>query len=318
MFRLPLSVMSPAGRLARLSILIFHRVLDRADPLFPETPTAGEFEAQMRWVRSWFNVLPMDLAVDRLFAGTLPSRALCISFDDGYADNEVVAAPILERLGMTATFFVSTGFLDGGCMWNDHVIESIRGTRHADVDLGRVGLGRWSLGSNDERRRAILDILAGIKRMDPDRRQAVVDAVAELTDRPMPVLMMRPDQVRNLRDMGMSIGAHTVSHPILAKLDEDSARQEIARSRADLERILEEPVTLFAYPNGVPDHDYAGRHAQIVRECGFKAAVSTAWGSASMGSDRFQLPRFTPWDRSQLRYGARMLQNLLRTERVAA
>ena len=135
MLRLPLSLLSPPGHRGRLSILIFHRVLAEPDGLFPETPTAVGFEACMRWVNGWFNVLPLTEAVARLYAGMIPSRALAITFDDGYADNEALAAPILKRLGMTATFFVSTGFLEGGCMWNDRVIEAVRASECAQIDL---------------------------------------------------------------------------------------------------------------------------------------------------------------------------------------
>jgi peptidoglycan/xylan/chitin deacetylase (PgdA/CDA1 family) len=319
MLRLPLSLLSPAGTRARLSIMIFHRVLAHADPLFPETPTAEEFEQQMRWVRSWFQVLPLREAVDRLYAGTLPARALSVSFDDGYADNEAIAAPILGRLGLNATFFVSTGFLDGGCMWNDCVIEAVRNSAAAEIDLRSFGLAQWPLGGDAQRRQVILAILAGIKRLEPDRRQAVVEGIVEATGHSQPpALMMRPEQLRTLRRLGMDVGAHTVTHPILARLNPGAAREEIARSKADLENVLGEPVTLFAYPNGVPGNDYAAEHAAMVRECGFAAAVSTAWGSATRRSDPFQLPRFTPWDRTSIRYGVRMLHNLTRTESVAA
>lgn len=319
MLRLPISLLSPTGSRARLSILIFHRVLPQVDPLFPETPTAHEFEQQMRWVRSWFNVLPLREAVDRLYGGTLPARALSVTFDDGYADNESIAAPILRNLGMSATFFVSTGFLEGGSMWNDRVIEAVRACRANALDMRDAGLGAWQLGTDAQRRQAVLDILGSIKRLEPERRTAVVDTVVRVAGgAPPPALMMRPPQVRNLRTLGMDVGAHTVTHPILARLQADAVRAEIARSKADLERILDEPVPLFAYPNGVPDHDYTAAHAAIVRECGFEAAVSTAWGSASRRSDRYQLPRFTPWDRSALRYGVRMLHNLTRTEQIAA
>ena len=318
MLRLPLALLSPSGPRARLSILIFHRVLAEPDPLFPETPTAQEFERQMRWVRSWFNVLSLRDAVDRLYAGTLPARALAVSFDDGYADNEAIAAPILARLGLSATFFVSTGFLEGGCMWNDRVIEAVRGCRAPVLELHAAGLSSWALASDAQRRQAILDILGRIKRLEPERRREVVDAIAEAAGRPAPPMpMMQPEQLRQLRRLGMDVGAHTVSHPILARLAPAAAREEIAASKARLEEILREPVTLFAYPNGVPDHDYAAEHAAMVRECGFAAAVSTAWGSATRDTDRYQLPRFTPWDRSSLRYGVRLLHNLTRSGQAA-
>ena len=92
MLKIPLALMSPAGPRARLSVLIFHRVLPAADPLLPELPTAAEFEATMRWVREWFQVLPLGEAAGRLFDGSLPARAMAITFDDGYADNEQLAA----------------------------------------------------------------------------------------------------------------------------------------------------------------------------------------------------------------------------------
>ena len=82
--------MSPAGTRGRLSILIFHRVLPRPDPLSPDEPDAAGFEAQMRWVRDWFNVVSLQRGVEMLAQGTLPSRAMAITFDDGYADNEEI------------------------------------------------------------------------------------------------------------------------------------------------------------------------------------------------------------------------------------
>lgn len=314
-----LSLMSPSGRRGRLSILIFHRVLAERDPLIPGLPTAGEFEATMRWVRDWFNVLPLADAIDRLYAGQIPARALAITFDDGYADNEELAAPILARLGMSATFFVSTGFLGNGCMWNDRVIEAIRTAPGTELDLRPLGLANYPLGSHSLRGQAVDAVLAGIKHLEPSQRQQTTAAiVAAAGARPSPALMMQEQQLRSLRAQGMDVGAHTVTHPILTRLGADAAFEEMRRSKREIERILGESVRLFAYPNGVPGQDYARDHAAMARECGFDAAVSTAWGAGSIDSDRFQLPRFTPWDRTRLRYGVRLLGNLTRRERIAA
>ena len=130
-------------------------------------------------------------------------------------------------------------------------------------------------------------------------------------------LMMQPEQVRQLRALGMDIGAHTVTHPILSRLEPNAAFEEMARSKDELESLLSEPIELFAYPNGVPHRDYSAEHVAMARDCGFKAAVSTSWGAASARSDRFQLPRFTPWDRTRIRYGARLLGNLRHAEQAA-
>lgn len=319
MLKLPLSFASPAGRRGRLSILIFHRVLAQPDPLFPETPSAESFEERMRWIASWFNVLPLGQAVEKLYDGTIPSRALAITFDDGYADNEELAAPILRRLGLSATFFVATSFLRGGCMWNDQVIEAIRACRHERLNLGGIGLEACPLTTVLERRQAIEAILTRIKHLDQGQRQKVANAiVAAAGGNPLPALMMTHDQVRSLRALGMELGAHTVTHPILARLAPDAAFEEMRRGKLELEQIVGEPMQLFAYPNGVPSQDYGQAHVRMARDCGFSASVSTAWGAASRHSDRHQLPRFTPWDHTRLRYGARLLANLHQPEAIAA
>jgi peptidoglycan/xylan/chitin deacetylase (PgdA/CDA1 family) len=284
-----------------------------------DLPDALQFERHMGWVRDWFNVLPLSEAIDALFAGRIAPRALAITFDDGYADNEEVAAPILHRLGLPATFFVATGYLNGSCMWNDRVIEAVRSTRKSQLDLIALQLGSHSLADFGARRAAIDALLAGIKHAEPRRREELVAAIEEsAAGAPAPRLMMSDQQVRALRSMGMEIGAHTVSHPILARLDAAAAKAEIGQSKEMLQGLLREPVDLFAYPNGVPMQDYGVDHAAMARQCGFSAAVSTAWGAASMRSDRFQLPRFTPWDRTRLRYGVRLVANYARREDVAA
>lgn len=320
MLRIPLSIVSPRGPRARLSILIFHRVLREPDPLFPDIPDARRFEQQMGWVRRWFDVLPLEVAVDRLMRGTLGARALAITFDDGYADNLDVAAPILRRLGLPATVFVSTGYLQGANMWNDRVIEAVRGCAAERLDLSGHGLDVFDLGDGPARRRVVIDeLLRRIKHLPAQERAAKVDAVVSAAGTPPAGrLMLRPDALRSFADHGITIGAHTVSHPILATLPGAQALDEIRASKMELESMVGAPVTQFAYPNGVPDQDYRAEHVAMVRECGFACAVSTAWGAASRSSDRFQLPRFTPWDRDRLRFGARLLSNLRRSERRAA
>jgi peptidoglycan/xylan/chitin deacetylase (PgdA/CDA1 family) len=109
----------------------------------------------------------------------------------------------------------------------------------------------------------------------------------------------------------MQVGAHTCTHPILARCADEQALAEIGDSKRALESLLQAPVPPFAYPNGKPGDDYDARHVRMARAAGFAAAVSTAPGAASHASDLFQLPRFSPWDRTALRYGARLVGNLL-------
>ena len=306
------------GLRTRLTVLIFHRVHAATDPLFPNETTADTFEAQLRWVSEWFNVMPLGAAVDALAEGALPERPLSVTFDDGYADNCTVALPILKRLGLTATFFLTSGYLNGGRMWNDTVIEAVR-VSPAVLDLEAVGLGIHALDSLEARRRAIDWLLEKLKYLPAKLRTERAKLIADRSGAALPEgMMLTHDQVRDLVEAGMEIGAHTVTHPILANLSDDEARHEIVEGRRLLESIARAPVTLFAYPNGKPGRDYTAAHVAIVREAGFKAACSTAWGAASPGCDLYQIPRFTPWDRSAWRYALRLGQIGRRAEYALA
>lgn len=306
--------LSPSGQQARLSILIFHRVLSQVDPLFPGEQDARRFNEVLSWVGQWFQVMPLDEAVSRLGAGTLPARAAAITFDDGYADNATNALPVLQRHGMAATFFIATSFLDGGRMWNDSVIEAVRVFRGKELELSHAGLGSYCLESHEQRRVAIESLLGQIKYWPPYQRQEAVARIVDVAGGRLPDnLMMRSEQVLALRNAGMQIGAHTCSHPILEKIPDDEALSEISNGKVVLESLLGEPVTLFAYPNGKPDVDYTAKHVAMVRQAGFVAAFSTAPGVAMQTGDIHQLPRFTPWDRTRSRFGMRLLANLRRS-----
>jgi peptidoglycan/xylan/chitin deacetylase (PgdA/CDA1 family) len=311
-----LSMWSPAGPRGRLSVLIFHRVLATPDPLFPSEICARRFDDICSWLARGFHVLPLARAAALLRDGRLPSRAACITFDDGYADNHDVALPILQRHGLTATFFIATGFLDGGRMWNDTVIEALRLTGRDAIDLqetGLSGLGRLPTSSLTERRSAIQQILNAAKYLQPDQRLQAVSKVAIAAGVELPTdLMMQSGQVTALHAAGMEIGGHTVTHPILAVLDREKARQEINAGRDRLQALTQSRVSVFAYPNGRPGEDYDAATVELVRQSGFDAAVTTAWGAAARHTDLLQIPRFTPWDRKPWRFGLRMAMNLRR------
>lgn len=304
------SLLSPAGRRARLTILIYHRVLERPDPLLPNELDAEGFGRRMAFLAGNFKVLPLLEAVSRLKKGSLPARALCITFDDGYANNAEVALPILQRFGLTATFFVATGYLEGGMMWNDKVIEVVRQAPGSHLDLTFLGLDTYPVGTVEQRRSTIFSLISALKYRAPEEREAWVGRIIQTTGAEIPTgMMMRAEQARALYRAGMEIGGHTVSHPILARLPFERARAEIAEGKAHLESIIGDRVRVFAYPNGRPGVDYSAEHVAAVKEAGFEAAVSTAMGSASLDSDIYQLPRFSPWSRSLPGYVAQLIGN---------
>ena len=311
--------LSPAGGRARLSVLIYHRVLERPDPYRRGDPTVAEFDWQMGLLAREFNVLPLADAVARLAAGTLPARAACVSFDDGYRDNLTLAAPVLRRHGLPATFFVATDYLDGGAMWNDCLIEAVAAAPAGTLDLRDHDLPRFELTDQASRQACLKILLPAVKHLDPDRRAQVVARVAERCRlAAAPQLMLTTPELKALHGQGMDIGAHTCSHPILTRQDDAEARRELADGRDRLAQIIGQAPRLFAYPNGKPGDDYDARHVAMARDLGFDAAVCTAWGAARRGDDPFQIPRFTPWDATPPRFHARLLANLARRGTVPA
>lgn len=317
LFRPLFDLASPGGEKGRLSTLVFHRVSAEPDPIFPEEIDAPRFERICSWLAQTFNVLPLDEAIRQLGQGRLPPRAMAITFDDGYLDNLEVAAPILRRHGLCATFFIATGFLDGGRMWNDTVIEAVRHCRKSVLDAGEFG--HHPLIDLPARRQAIETLIDRIKYLDHAQRLLAVEKLASCAQARLPDdLMLSSVQVRQLHASGMQIGAHTVGHPILARLNEAAAASEIDTSRQVLQRITGSDVTMFAYPNGRPGEDYSPESVRIVRALGFDGAVTTDWGAGHRHTSSFEIPRFTPWDLTSLRFNGRLLANLWRSRPGAA
>lgn len=309
-----IGLLSPGGRRARLSILIYHRVLATADPLVPWALGADVFSVQMDALQRHFNVLPLPEAVERLAAGALPARAAAVTFDDGYRDNLTVALPILQRHRIPATVFIASGFLDGGRMWNDTVVETVRAIK-GTLDLSSIGLGRFELGTTSSRVDAIAKLLHQMKYLPQGQRAMVADQIGECSPARLPNdLMLSVDELRNLHGAGIDIGGHTISHPILSGLDDRAALHEIAEDRRHLTEIIRAPLRVFAYPNGRPGLDYLTAHVSMVRKSGYSAAVSTAIGVSTSAADQFQLARFTPWDRQPTRFTLRLARNLLSSQ----
>ncbi|WP_265941706.1 polysaccharide deacetylase family protein [Dechloromonas sp. A34] len=246
-------ILMPAAR-QHLNVLIFHRVRPVRDPLFPGEPDRIEFDRCMRMVAENFNCLPLDQAIDMLGSRQrLPKNAVAITFDDGYSDNRTEALPILQRHGLTATFFVASGFLDGGCMWNDEAIELVRNYRGDTLDLQSLGIDLLPSATVTERAALLERLLNSLKYREPAERRVALDELRTITGGDVPRdLMMTTAQVREMRDAGMGIGGHTVGHPILARIDLQHARREIGEDRERLTDLLGQPPdflpTLMASP----------------------------------------------------------------------
>jgi peptidoglycan/xylan/chitin deacetylase (PgdA/CDA1 family) len=266
----------------------------------------------MRLLADHFNVLPLREAALQLSEGRLPARAACVTFDDGYADNYTVALPILQELGVHATFFIATRYLDGGRMFNDTLIEVAKGVPTGQCDLSFLGLGVHPSATLQDRRRLVATLIGHFKYQPAELRIPAAEKLAASFGIRLPKdLMMNSAQLKALHAAGMDIGGHTHSHPILSRQNPSDARRDILLGKEALETLLAAPIRLFAYPNGRPGKDYSREHVTMIADCGFDMAVSTRPAAADRHSDPFQLPRFTPWDKTPRRFALRLLRTLV-------
>jgi peptidoglycan/xylan/chitin deacetylase (PgdA/CDA1 family) len=300
------TLFSGIGKRKKLLIMIYHRVLDEPDYMRPSEVDKAAFCWQMQLLSKHFNVLPLSQALDLMRNDSLPPRAVSITFDDGYADNCTNALPILRQFNLTATFFIASGFLDGGRMWNDTVIETVRNLKTTVFDLTELGLGMFDVTSPEQKCDAAQHIINAIKHLPLEERASYVNGISVRSQDLPDDLMMTSDQLMQLHRSGMEIGGHTVNHPILAKLDEQTVKREITENKEFLENLLGSELKCFAYPNGKPETDYRKQQTAWVEQSGYIAAVSTRWGVATASDNTMELPRFTPWDKTAIKFMLRL------------
>jgi peptidoglycan/xylan/chitin deacetylase (PgdA/CDA1 family) len=278
-------------------ILSYHRVNDEGDPFFPSLSTEI-FERQMAFVAHAYVVLTVEELAERMRRHALPRNALAITFDDGYRDNLTSAAPILARLGLPATVFLVTGAVASGePLWFDCLAAAFK---HARTAAWSAPWGETiPLETPAQRLAALEQTLSRFKRLVNEvRRRSVEEVVLTLgtgDERPLKSLMLSWDDVQALVGLGFTIGAHTVSHPILSQLGPEEAHAEVFESRRMIEAACGRAPRAFAYPNGRPD-DYSPAILALVREAGFTCAVTTSFGVNTRSTPPYELRRGGPWE----------------------
>ena len=278
-------------------VLSYHRVNDAGDPFFPAMSTAV-FEQHMAHLARSYRVLTVEDLVDRMRRGRLPRNAIALTFDDGYRDNLTHAAPILARYGLPATVFLTTGFIGTAeAPWFDRIALAFKNTTAKSI-VAPWG-GRVELSSTGDRLAAVacaLEYFKGLGQDEFERRLNELLALLGIEARgAFPGWMLSWDDVLALRRLGFSIGAHTVSHPILSRVGMERARAEIVGSRAMIEKACGFAPTAFAYPNGKPD-DYSEAVRGLVEEAGFACAVTTRFGLNTRQTPVYELRRGGPWE----------------------
>ncbi len=293
----------------KLLILNYHRVQDKASLFFDSDLDHNAFDWQMHLISHYLIPISLMDSLTKLKKNQLAGGSIAVTFDDGYKDNFTAALPILEKRKVSATFFIATGFLNAGIMWNDIIIESIKSTHKKQIDLHPMGLEKYSLASKNNKLHAIKQIINFIKYKTLNDREVLTKKLQDICETPIiDNLMMTDDELMQLFQSGMEIGGHTVNHPILASETDDIIKQEILEGKLYLETLLNTSLTIFAYPNGKLDKDYQVKHTEILKQAGFEYAVTTNWGINTSDSEALELKRFTPWDKTKITFLLRILK----------
>lgn len=299
-------------------ILLYHRIAGpRLDPLELDV-SAEHFAAQLAVLERDATVLPLDDFEDRRRAGTLPQGATAITFDDGYADNLHAAAPALQHAGLPATVFVTTGMTGANReFWWDDIERIAFSERRLDPPVPGLGLpwtaadgapreaGAWRVlsgGALTPRHRLYRELFLAIRALAPAVREAQMVALRAWAGvpeaaRPSHRTMTREELLALAAAPGMSLAAHTVTHPVLKSLSLAEQRRELAESGARLAEWLGHPVRAVAYPFGTV-HDVSAATWRAARDAGFDYALINEPRTAWRWTNRWELPRFLvrDWD----------------------
>ncbi len=270
----------PAGG---VRIIMYHGISSAGVP-------AALFERQLRFFQRHFNVYWAS-ELPGLFSGRIvPDRPpVVLTFDDGLRNNARVAAPLLEKYGLKATFYLVSDLLSGGrMMWNHEL-----GCRLWSAQDGALPAAVPRLpGRGAGRRRVISRFITRVKQWPEEHRLELLDAVREATPNFRPedwmkeeFEIMSAEEAKTLPRL-IEVGSHTRTHPILDKVTSERAEEEIAGSKLVLEDLLGKEVRTFCYPNG----QFSEEVARLVARH-YDAAVTVEQGVASAGCSAHRLPR---------------------------
>ncbi len=291
--------LAPMAR-GRGVILTFHHVRPaRSDPFQPNgllEVTPAHLARTIDMVRDLgFEIVPLDEVPARI-AGEGP-RFCALTFDDGYRDNADHAAPILAARGCPWTLFVTADYASGhGRLWWLELEEVVRRRRRMVLTLRGATVDEPA-GTPEEKRRAFKAVYCLLRSGPEDVLREVIAGWCR-EDGIEPDALVRElclgwDDLEALAgDPNVAFGAHTLSHPMLAKHDPSLVWLELEGSRAAIESRLGRPVRHVAYPVGDPSS--AGpREFRMARELGFATGLTTRPGHlfAEHAANLTALPR---------------------------
>lgn len=277
-------------------ILNYHRVGDGSASAHDRalwSASCTAFDTQLSLLKTQSDVIALDEIESALEQPG--SRHVAITFDDGYLDNYELAYPLLRQHGLPAAFFIATGFIDRPCLpWWDEIAMLVRTTDARQLELCDWLPGRLSLedGNHDAVIRRLLTTYKSLQGEDAAGFLATLREQAGCNGAAGPVAghWMDWDMIRDMAAHGMTIGGHTMHHPVLSRLPLEQQREEISGCAARLREELDQPMEYFAYPVG--GRDAFDEHTRrCLDEAGVRLAFSYYGGIATRESSHHDMPR---------------------------
>jgi len=270
---------------------MYHRFTDEPS-VHPRRMSVAVFRRQMEYLARTCEVGNPDDQVRLESGGNVPAaRPLAVvTADDGYADFMTCAFPVLRELGLPATLFVTTGFVDGTIwMWWDRIMWIFEHTDHPRLDYPFHATRLVADLSSPAGCAAAWQQLVPALRFVPDvEKEELVGDLAAVLEVEVPAAAPARyapatwEQLAGMAAAGITMAGHTRTHPILSQVDAEQARAEIAGSRADLGARLGTEPDWFAYPQGGPA-DYTPATEQAVRDAGYRDSYVAYYDPALEG-----------------------------------
>lgn len=299
-------------RKSQALILLYHRVGNLPKDVYQLTVSTEHFAEQLDYLKQHSTLVHLHELVQASRDGSLPDRAVAITFDDGYVNNYTHAFPLLREAEAPATIFITTGNIDSPTeFWWDRLERVIlRSTDLPDrLRIQRDGvLHEWQISGEDEvRQTSYRQLLRFLRDMSPTDRATYLDEIEQWAgEKPaqpshrVEYRTMKTGEICELADSPyIELGAHTITHPLLSRLPSEEQSREIMGSKDQLAKLISRPVRYFSYPFG----DYNDASVKIVSEMGFMGAVTTQTGTVHNGSDQFRLNRCAVRDWNYQEFG---------------
>ena len=284
------------------AILLYHRIAQETFDPWGEAVAPENFREQLKWLAANRTLLRLTDFADRHRRGALPRDALAITIDDGYSCISKIAAPLLEKLGVPATVFVSPKIVREGTFWWNEVQSIVLNHDNTTLEVAghRYVIGErspydqiWAPGSapSTSRQRAYADIQVFLSRMSPEKLRRSLDALRSLAA-PATDASKRPMSAEEILGMAsdrIEFGCHGLTHAWLPKLADDEQAREIEDSVEECRELTGRKPAAFAYAYGMFDERAKAR----VVSAGFGCACTTQNLAVSGASPTFALPRLS-------------------------